>query len=236
METSGSITKAPEDDDDNDTFTNTLQRLSLLSANTPSAPLRYHAHLLTSRLLHAHPNENLRLSFINDTLQHCPYETLKASAVGWLKDEILLAASNNNNNNNTDKAEADDYATSSIFKTTPARLLEICSPYLFHNPSSLAAMSHAEFLAHRPFFLAVLNLCYFFFLLPPPPPGCSQWFSSLGIGEEEEEGNEGGGYEAWLEAMEKRVQSIMREDEEEDDGMALMEGLIAMCREKKSSS
>ncbi|KAL8973090.1 MAG: hypothetical protein Q9197_002495 [Variospora fuerteventurae] len=266
LETSGSITKAPEeddDDDDDDTFTNTLQRLSLISANTPSAPLRYHAHLLTSRLLHAHPNANLRLSFIKDTLQHCPYETLKASAVGWLKDEILLAAAANNNNNNkndTDKAEADDSATISIF-TTPARVLEICSPYLFHNPSSLAAMSHAEFLAHRPFFLAVLNLCYFFFLLLlPRPHGCSRSLSSLGMrmgeenkiekeeeGKEQEEGEGRGGYEAWLEAMEKRVQSIiaiMRDEEEEggegeggeEEGMALMEGLIAMCKEKKSSS
>ncbi|KAL8957457.1 MAG: hypothetical protein Q9183_006054, partial [Haloplaca sp. 2 TL-2023] len=72
-------------------FTDTLRHLSLLSANTPSPTLRYHAHILTSRLLHAHPEGNVRLAFIKDTLEHCPYENLKGSAVGWLKEEIRIA-------------------------------------------------------------------------------------------------------------------------------------------------
>ena len=68
-----------------------LQRLSLLSANTPSSSLRYQAHLLTSTVLHAHPSAQVRLNFIRDTLEHCPYESLKVSAVAWLKDEIVKA-------------------------------------------------------------------------------------------------------------------------------------------------
>ncbi|KAL8649095.1 MAG: hypothetical protein Q9210_004602 [Variospora velana] len=226
FKTSG-ITKAPEDDDndnENDnTFTNTLQHLSLLSANTPSAPLRYHAHLLTSRLLHAHPNQNLRLSFIKDTLHHCPYENLKASAVGWLKDEILVA--------NTEKGLKDKAEAETIFTTSAC--VETLSLHLFQNS---LAMSEDEFLAHQPFFLAVLNLCYFLLARP----GLQDWIRSLGMGEEEEEEEEeeeGGGsqkmgYEDWLRAIEKRVQSMRDEGGEgEEQGMALMEGVIAIrCR------
>ena len=77
---------------DNDTaYNNILQRLSLLSANMPSPALRYHAYVLTCSILHAHPSDHVRLAFIGDTLEHCPYENLKASAIGWLKDEILAA-------------------------------------------------------------------------------------------------------------------------------------------------
>ena len=76
---------------DYESFHNLLQRLSLLSAQCPFPSLRYNAHLLTSQILHAHPDDAARLRFISDTLAHCPYENLKVSAIGWLKEEILLA-------------------------------------------------------------------------------------------------------------------------------------------------
>lgn len=34
----------------------------------------------------------MRLAYIKDTLEHCPFETLKAAVVGILKDEILSAS------------------------------------------------------------------------------------------------------------------------------------------------
>ncbi|KAI4088960.1 MAG: hypothetical protein LQ344_005712 [Seirophora lacunosa] len=208
-----SLPKQPPDDD---TFTNTLQRLSLLSANTPSAPLRYHAHILTSRLLHAHPDQNLRLAFIKDTLQHCPYENLKASAVGWLKDEILAAlATSNTGNEQQESASAEG---GSIF-STPA-CVETLSPHLFRDP---LAMSDEEFRAHAPFFLAVLNFRYF--LLLSSRKGLRDWIRG--------EGDDG-----WLADMEERVQGIVEnksgEGDGEDDGMALMEGVIGMCKGKVS--
>lgn len=79
---------APESDE---AFNETLQRLSLLSANTPVSSLRFHAHQLTAEILHSHPQEEMRLAYIKDTLKHCPYENLKASAIGWLKTELLVA-------------------------------------------------------------------------------------------------------------------------------------------------
>ncbi|KAL9096843.1 MAG: hypothetical protein Q9165_000807 [Trypethelium subeluteriae] len=80
----------PVDDED---FHQYLQKTSLISANCPSPNVRYHAHYLTSTVLRSHPSDKVRLAFIRDTLEHCPFENLKASAVSWLKGELLEANS-----------------------------------------------------------------------------------------------------------------------------------------------
>ena len=143
-------------DDDDLVLTNILQRLSLLSANMPSPVLRYHAHLLTSTLIHLNPSENSRLAFIRDTLEHCPFENLKASAIGWLKDEILAAEKAGQSK---DEPCADD----SIF-TTPVALGTL-APFIFPDPDKLMegqsiTDSYDTFQAYQPFYLAVLNLLY----------------------------------------------------------------------------
>lgn len=133
-------------------FHDCLQRLSLLSANTPSAVLRYQAHVLTSSILHLHPRPNARLAFIMDTLEHCPYENLKASAVGWLKDEILAARDSNSEDN--------IFATSAVLRST--------APLLLLEPSKIASSSthtsqsetYAVFEQNQAFILAVHNLLY----------------------------------------------------------------------------
>lgn len=136
-------------------YNNILQRLSLLSANLPSPVLRYGAHLLTSSILHSHPEDHFRLAFIRDTLEHCPFENLKASAVGWLKDELMNADKN--------ALDKDPDSTQSIFATSAA--IETLSPFLFPNAEKLmdgqpTANAFATFQAYQPFFLAVLNLLY----------------------------------------------------------------------------
>lgn len=89
----------------------------------------------------------MRLAYIKDTLENCPYENLKGSAVGWLKDEILAAESPN------------AAGKKSIF-ATPAVLMTL-TPHLFVDPKSLVADGDfTPFLAHQGFFLAVLNLMY----------------------------------------------------------------------------
>ena len=70
-------------------FHNLLQNLSLVSLNCPLPSLRYNAHILTSQILHTHSDEKVRLRFIVDTLEDCPFENLKGSAVGWLKEEVM---------------------------------------------------------------------------------------------------------------------------------------------------
>ena len=137
-------------------FNNVLQRLSLLSANMPSPVLRYHAHLLTSTILHLIPSENSRLAFIRDTLEHCPFENLKASAIGWLKDEILASEKVEQGNIKPDTKV-------SIFATSAA--LTTLAPFIFMDPEKLMegqsiTNRYATFQAHQPFYLAVLNLLY----------------------------------------------------------------------------
>ncbi|OJD34212.1 uncharacterized protein BKCO1_2400037 [Diplodia corticola] len=78
----------PAEDED---FIKYLQVTSLLAANNPSPTLRYHAHYLTTTVLRSHPSDLVRLTFIRDTLEHCPYENLKATAVGWMKGETIEA-------------------------------------------------------------------------------------------------------------------------------------------------
>lgn len=136
---------------DDDTFKSLLQRLSLLSAHTPSAALRYNAHVLASTILHSHPSDHVRLSFIQDTLEHCPYENLKASSIAWLKEEILTATKNTN---------PTPPAPTPLF-SSPSTLSAL-SPFLFLNPHPLITSppDFSPFQAHLPFYLAVLNFYY----------------------------------------------------------------------------
>ena len=148
--------KIPTGVDSDHVFTNIIQRLSLLSANMPSPVLRYHAHLLTSNILHLNPSENSRLAFIRDTLEHCPFENLKASAIGWLKDEILAAEK-------AEQSKKEPGAEGSLFATSAA--LSTLAPFIFLNPDKLIegqsiTDSYATFQAYQPFYLAVLNLLF----------------------------------------------------------------------------
>jgi hypothetical protein len=145
LENSNKFVSGPLEDED---FLEHLQSLSLLSANNPSPTLRYSAHMLTSSILHAHPVDRLRLTFISDTLEHCPYEALKASAVSWLKEEIIMAQERKSEN---------------VFSSTVA--LGAAQPYLFPNTSALGEASDGELtqeLAQSfPFHMAVVNFLYF---------------------------------------------------------------------------
>lgn len=137
----------PKDGED---FTLVLQRLSILSAECASPSLRYHAHILTTSILYSHPQDTVRLAFIHDTLEHCPYENLKGSAIGWLKDEILAADSK--------------LKLSPSFKSvflSPSAISKLI-PVLFPNPRKLftPGMEHEQFFAYFSFYLAALNFYY----------------------------------------------------------------------------
>jgi Uncharacterised protein family, YAP/Alf4/glomulin len=145
LEHNNQFVSGPLEDED---FLQHLQTLSLLSANNPSPALRYAAHVFTSSILHAHPVDRLRLTFISDTLEHCPYETLKASAVSWLKEEIITAQERKSEN---------------VFASTVA--LAAAQPYLFPDTSGLAEASEEELLQELeqafPFHMAVINFLFF---------------------------------------------------------------------------
>ncbi|TVY75997.1 hypothetical protein LSUE1_G004269 [Lachnellula suecica] len=145
LEHNNEFVSGPLEDDD---FLQHLQSLSLLSANTPSPTSRYAAHVLTSSILHAHPTDRLRLTFISDTLEHCPYETLKASAVSWLKEEIITAHERKSEN---------------VFASNVA--LAAAQPYLFPDTSELGNATDEELVEvlgqSFPFHLAVVNFIFF---------------------------------------------------------------------------
>ncbi|KAF1359780.1 DUF1760-domain-containing protein [Lizonia empirigonia] len=143
----------PQDDE---SFAQYLQTVSLISANTPSPSLRGHAHYLTTTILRSHPHDLVRLTFIRDTLEHCPYENLKASAVSWLKGETLEANS---------PRGADDESEISIFATPVA--LQTVAPYLWPDLSSHYASMSVEvsdswmqFRQELGFYVAALNFYY----------------------------------------------------------------------------
>jgi hypothetical protein len=145
LEHNNAFVSGPLSDED---YLQHLQNLSLISANCPSPSLRYHAHLLTSSILHAHPVDRTRLTFISDTLEHCPYENLKVSAVSWLKEELIAAKQRKSEN---------------IFSSTVA--LAAAQPYLFPDLGPLAAADAneqwEEMQQSFPFHMAVVNFLYF---------------------------------------------------------------------------
>ncbi|KAL9043989.1 MAG: hypothetical protein Q9214_002845 [Letrouitia sp. 1 TL-2023] len=198
--------RAPEDEM---TFRSTLQRLSLLSALIPSAALRFSAHTLCGEILHAYPDPQVRSSFIEDTLLHCPYENLKASAVGWLKDEVLSTSAPTSSPPPAVTTDDNDGTRKNVF-TTPA-CIHLLAPYLFFDPDTLS--SDEEFLAHEGFFLAVLNLCILF--LSSPTLSQSLRFTAVITAKA-----------AWLEKLESKALELG------DEEGVLLKGNIALVKEK----
>lgn len=145
---------------DDESFAQYLQTISLISANSPSPSLRGHAHYMTSTVLRSHPHDLVRLTFIRDTLEHCPYENLKASAVSWLKGETLDA-----NGPHAHTAENDDHQETSIFATPVA--ISTVAPYLWPNLSDQYSSTQSsledlwmQFRQELGFYVAALNFYY----------------------------------------------------------------------------
>ena len=145
-------------------FNEYLQVTALLSSNCPSPNLRGHAHYLTSTILRAQPDDNVRLAFIRDTLEHCPFENLKVSAVGWIKGETIEANPPtplaDHHHQHTASAPEDEH---SVFATPLA--LESLAPFLFpslHVELNTTPVHDAwtTFQTNLSFYLTVLNFLY----------------------------------------------------------------------------
>jgi Uncharacterised protein family, YAP/Alf4/glomulin len=67
------------------------------------------------------------LTFIRDTLEHCPFENVKGSAVGWFKTEILEVTKPLPEGVASPKF--DEHGTTSIFATSVA--LDSVAPFIF---------------------------------------------------------------------------------------------------------
>ncbi|KAF4553793.1 Hypothetical protein D9617_6g095260 [Elsinoe fawcettii] len=152
-----------------ESFNRYLQSMSLISSNSPSPSLRYIAYYLTTTILRSNPSDVERLAFIRDTLEHCPFDNLRVTAISWIKGETIEANDARNpsrpsTSSGQDTADANK-EKSSIFATPVA--LDTLSPYLFPDLThdlSAASISEAwtTFEQNLQFYLASLN---FYFLL-----------------------------------------------------------------------
>ncbi|KAF1981598.1 DUF1760-domain-containing protein [Aulographum hederae CBS 113979] len=157
--------------EDNEAFSTYLHTISVISANTPSPSLRAHAHYLTSTILRSHPDSTFRFSFIHDTLENCPFENLKESAVGWLKGETIEAnpMSHRGSHAHDKGSESDDeaYANKHSIFSTPLALGKL-SPFLFPDltlafsstPAESLPETWAKFRLELGFYMAALNFYY----------------------------------------------------------------------------
>jgi hypothetical protein len=139
-----------------------LQLTALLSSNCPSPNMRGHAHFVTSTILRSHPDESMRLAFIRDTLENCPFENLKVSAVGWIKSETIEANARTPLPGHQANQSA-KHGETSIF-ATPLALASL-APFLFPSLKLelvTAPISEAwiTFRTNLSFYLATLNFLY----------------------------------------------------------------------------
>ena len=101
----------------------------------------------------------MKLAYIKDTLEHCPFDNLKGSAVGWLKDRILA----------TNAPTEEDSASGSVFASSD--LLDNVGEWLWgdrvgvpmYSPQISNEKAEEDFSNLQKilsFYLAVLNLLY----------------------------------------------------------------------------
>jgi hypothetical protein len=65
--------------------------LTICAAFHPSLGVRNASNAIAGSILHADPDEDDRLNILEDLLENCMFASLKASAVTWLREEILNA-------------------------------------------------------------------------------------------------------------------------------------------------
>lgn len=140
LENNDKFVSGPLEDDE---FLQLLQSLSLISANCPHERLRYAAHILIGNILHAHPADTVRVQFLADTLEHCPYESLRASAVGWLKEELITAHKRSSSTAQTLGHEGHTHSPQRNAFASPAAL-SVLQPYLFPYEFALSSEGEAE--------------------------------------------------------------------------------------------
>ncbi|KAM0285014.1 hypothetical protein ACHAQH_001703 [Verticillium albo-atrum] len=65
--------------------------LTIIAAFHPSLSSRNVANTLAGLVLHADPDDEGRLKILEDLLENCIFSALQASAVSWLREEIIIA-------------------------------------------------------------------------------------------------------------------------------------------------
>lgn len=138
-----------------------LQTFAAISATASSPQIRFLANVHVTTCLKKHPDEAVRLAYIKDTLEHCPFESLKERVVVFLKDEIIAATS-------PSPASSAPSTPSSIFGSSLA--LQELSSVLFPDIAELLSGSDQQNWSALknayPTFMATANLYYFLLRSP----------------------------------------------------------------------
>lgn len=135
-----------------------LQTFAAISATATSPEARFLAHYHVTTVLKKHPDEAVRLAYIKDTLEHCPFESLKERVVVILKDEIIHATTE---------------SSSSIFNTPV--VLEELFPVLFPDVGDLFSGSDQQNLsAFKNYYPRLVATVNFYYCLLKSPTARSQ--------------------------------------------------------------
>lgn len=68
--------------------------ITLISVFHPNVRVRNASTVVAGTILHSNPDEDDRLSILEDLLENCMFSSLQACAVSWLREEILAAHKN----------------------------------------------------------------------------------------------------------------------------------------------
>ncbi|KAK1535341.1 hypothetical protein CPAR01_08883 [Colletotrichum paranaense] len=139
--------------------------LTLVSVFHPTLSVRNVSTTLAGLVLHDDPDDSDRLKILEDLLENCIFSALQASAVTWLREELIVAQKRKLTNR---------------FSTTDA--VETLQYVLFPNMAFLKEQSVPEiweyWVQNFPFHLQVANFAYFLFagtsfqhLVPASMPG-----------------------------------------------------------------
>jgi len=149
LEHSDQFVDGPLDDAE---FLKYLQALSVLSASDPSPVTRHAAHVLTSSILHSHPNDRVRLSFITSMFEEehddSRLKGLKVSAVAWLKEEIMTAE---------DRGTKNVFSSSAALVATLPHICPNLQEVLSDEDEQIASKLMTDLSLH----MSVLNFLYF---------------------------------------------------------------------------
>ncbi|KAG5951844.1 hypothetical protein E4U53_002129 [Claviceps sorghi] len=65
--------------------------ITLISVFHPNVRVRNASTVVAGTILHANPDEDDRLSILEDLLENCMFSSLQACAVSWLREEVIAA-------------------------------------------------------------------------------------------------------------------------------------------------
>ncbi|KAG5981417.1 hypothetical protein E4U55_002975 [Claviceps digitariae] len=65
--------------------------VTLISVFHPNVRVRNASTVVAGTILHANPDEDDRLSILEDLLENCMFSSLQACAVSWLREEVISA-------------------------------------------------------------------------------------------------------------------------------------------------